>query len=240
MVSSWQVIESGRLSPDAIMAKDAHLLRQLTFDSPPFLHLYEWEVPCLTYGYFTDPSCFLNIEAMEEWGLKKARRPTGGGIIFHISDLAFSVLIPSSHPFFSLNSLDNYAFINQKVAEVVAHWTTFHHQPRLLSLELSCSNRTCQAFCMAKPTQYDLMIEGKNVGGAAQRRTRDGFLHQATLSLLFPPVDLLCQVLKNHAQVIEAMQRHSFCLLPEQATQHDLQESRIQIRELLKQMIVTL
>ena len=234
MDSSWQVIESGRLSAEAIMGKDAFLLSQLTVNSPPFLHFYEWESPCLTYGYFTDPIPFLDIEAVEYCGLQMARRPTGGGIIFHLTDLAFSVLVSASHPYFSLNTLENYAFINQRVAEAIRHLTTQSMRPDLLPLEPSCSSKNCKAFCMAKPTQYDLILDGKKVGGAAQRRTRQGLLHQASLSLLFPPLDLLRKVLKDHERVLKSMREHSYCLLPGCSTVQDLQEMRDQLKELLK------
>jgi lipoate-protein ligase A len=235
---AWQIIDSGILPPEKIMAKDAFLLQ--TLDRDPLLHFYEWEGPCLTYGYFTDPARYLDLRALELCGLQKARRPTGGGIIFHLSDFAFSVLVPACHPRFSLNTLDNYAFINQTVAEVIAHFTAQSLQPHLLALEPPCRERDCHAFCMAKPTQYDLILEGKKVGGAAQRRTRRGLLHQATLSLLFPPVDLLRKVLKNHEIVLKAMQQHSYCILSEQITTQNLQEARTQIKELLKQFFQSL
>lgn len=237
MISPWQVMESGRLSPEAIMAKDAFLLEQLKPDSPPLLHFYEWNTPCLTYGYFTDPARYLDLQALEFCGLQKARRPTGGGIIFHLSDLAFSVLVPATHPRFSLNTLDNYAFINHKVAEAIAYFTRQSLQPSLLDLEPSGSNQDCRAFCMAKPTQYDLILEGKKVGGAAQRRTRRGLLHQASISLLFPPTDLLCKVLRNHEVILEAMQMHSYCLLSGYTTDQQLQEARRQIKQVLQQFI---
>src|SRR5262245_54132341 len=101
----WQIIESDRLSPAAIMAKDAQLLEQLNGDSLPILHLYEWAVPCLTYGYFMDPAQHLDLSVLKQQGLEIARRPTGGGIIFHLTDLAFSILVPSNHPACSLNPL---------------------------------------------------------------------------------------------------------------------------------------
>jgi lipoate-protein ligase A len=234
MSSHWQIIESGYLSPEAIMAKDAALLAQLDPEGPSLLHFYDWNAPCLTYGYFTDPAQHLNLEALQHYGVQKARRPTGGGIIFHLSDLAFSVLIPACHPCFSLNTWDNYAFINQKVAKAVAYFTSQSLQPQLLNQEPLGLNQEYHAFCMAKPTQYDLMIHEKKVGGAAQRRTKQGFLHQASLSLLPPPIDLLQKVLKKGELILEAMHQHSHYLLSHLILKPDLQTARNQLKEILK------
>ena len=210
MATGWNIVESGCLSPEAIMAKDADLLAHLDPEGPSILHFYDWNAPCLTYGYFTEPAHHLHLDILQQCGLQKARRPTGGGIIFHLSDLAFSVLIPAAHPCFSVNTLDNYALINKKVAAAAAHFTAHSLKPQLLSCEPICLNKECHAFCMAKPTQYDLMIDGKKLGGAAQRRTKQGFLHQGSLALLPPPTDVLRKVLKNGNLIIEAMhqQRH--------------------------------
>lgn len=238
MSSNWQIIESGYLSPEAIMAKDADLLAQLDPQGPSILHFYDWNAPCLTYGYFTDPVRHLNLNALQDHGLQKARRPTGGGIIFHLSDLAFSLLIPASHPRFSFNTLDNYVFINEKVAAAAAHFTSQSLQPQLLNQEPICLTKECHAFCMAKPTQYDLMIHNKKVGGAAQRRTKQGLLHQGSLSLLPPPIDLLQKVLKNGELVLAAMHQYSYYLLDNQAISLDLIYARQKLRETLKDFIL--
>lgn len=238
MSSFWQVVETGSLSPNDIMAKDAYLLGQLTPDSTPILHFYDWDRPCLTHGYFTDPSCYLDLEALQRCGLQTARRPTGGGIIFHLTDLAFSVLIPANHPQFSLNTLENYAFINRKVADSIAHFTSQRLNPQLFHDEAPCSKQECTSFCMAKPTQYDLIIEGKKVGGAAQRRTRNGLLHQGSISLLFPPIDMMREILKNHETVLEAMQQQSYCLLSKQSTPQELQEARHELKKLLRTYLI--
>ncbi len=234
MSSSWRVIDSGFLSPEVIMAKDAALLAQLDPLGPSFLHFYDWNTPCLTYGYFTELAHHLDLDALQGQGLQAARRPTGGGIIFHLSDLAFSVLIPAAHPHFSFNTLDNYAFINQRVAEGIAHFAAHSLQPQLLSQEPLCLGKECHAFCMAKPTQYDVIIQGKKVGGAAQRRTKQGLLHQASLSLLFPPIELLCKVLKQEEAILKAMKEWSYCLLPEHSTEQELWEARGELKEILK------
>jgi len=233
----WRIIESGSLPPASIMAKDQDLLHQLEqSDGNPILHFYDWEGECLTYGYFTHPSDHLNLAALEKWQIKSARRPTGGGIIFHLTDFAFSLLLPSCHPAFSMNTLDNYAFVNQKVAEAIRLFSSGQVQPDLYKQEEVCEKNSCLPFCMAKPTQYDLIINHKKVGGAAQRRTKWGFLHQGSISLASPPLDLLNAVLKE--DVVAAMQHHTHPLLGNNWTADQLAAARQDLKSLLKKVII--
>jgi lipoate-protein ligase A len=44
---------------------------------------------------------------------------------------------------------------------------------------------------MARPTKYDVMLQGRKIAGAAQRKTKAGFLHQGTIALLCPDPELL-------------------------------------------------
>jgi lipoate---protein ligase len=187
----------------------------------------------LTYGYFMNPAHHLYLEAVQRCGLQIARRPTGGGLIFHLTDWAFSVLIPAHHPHLSKNTLENYAWINRCAAQTIACFTSRPLEPRLFDPKIFCQNKGCSPFCMEKPTQYDVIINGKKVGGAAQRRTKRGLLHQGSLSLRFPPIEFLLQVLKEGERVAKAMRENSFCLLAEQATLAELMEARFQLKQLL-------
>ena len=235
MSLNWHLIESGKLPPQEIMDKDADLLNQLEENPRPILHFYEWSTPCLTYGYFTNPSLFLDLESLNHYGLHTAKRPTGGGIIFHLTDFAFSVLIPANHPNFSLNTLDNYAFINRKIAKAITFLTPQHETPTLFNEEgHECEGGACHGFCMAQPTQFDLMLGGKKVGGAAQRRTRHGFLHQGSISLFFPPKKMLLKILKNNVMILDAMHLHSYCLLPSRSNFKELNDMREMIKKNLK------
>lgn len=233
----WHIIDSGRQPPEALMAKDADLLSRLQPGDPPILHLYDWEGPCLTYGYFIDPFRYLRSEGLTRYGIRSARRPTGGGIILHLTDLAFSVVLPAGHPWFSLNTLDNYATINRRVAETVARFKG-GMEADLLADEPSCLSKECSAFCMAKPTQYDLMIGGQKVGGAAQRRTKQGLLHQGSLSLTFPPLEVLQEILFEDLSVLQAMQKHSYCLLPQGAVLQELEDARSEVKNLLRESLL--
>lgn len=230
----WTVLDSGRLPPEVIMAKDAELLSRLNEAAQPILHLYEWEGKCLTYGYFTDPTDYLHLEALERHGLRMARRPTGGGILFHLTDYAFSILLPASHPYFSCNTLDNYAYVNSLVAQALE--PLIGQKASLLDRNQVCLRSPHYPFCMAKPTCYDLILEGKKVGGAAQRRTKQGLLHQGSISLALPSIDLLKDVL-IHSDVMEAMQNHTYHFLPPDWTSVELEEMRQKMKHALIQKL---
>lgn len=237
---SWRVIDSGRGSAEGNMRVDGLLLKEMELSKRPTLHLYEWEGLSATYGHFAVLEKLLDMEGVKRVGLQLGRRPTGGGVIFHQADYAFSVLIPSSHPRFSLNTLENYALINNAVIDAVALFAKNGPSPELYDASSVKSRHLFDNFCMAKPTKYDVMIDGHKVGGAAQRRTKAGFLHQGSISLAMPSKELLYSVLKEKEEVAAAMHACSYTLLGQEWSQRDLSEARAKLKELLKEKILSI
>ena len=215
------------------MAIDAELLEKMKPDNSPVLHPYDWKGDSATYGYFLDPKKFLDLEKAEAQGLSLARRPTGGGIIFHVSDLAFSVLVPANFPHYSTNTLDNYDFINSAVKRGVNSFFENTDSLTLLPEEPTPLDENCRHFCMAKPTKYDVMLGGQKIAGAAQRRRRQGYLHQGSIAIALPKENFLNEVLLKGTQVHEAMLANTFSLLGREWSQNDLKE----VRETLKRQL---
>jgi lipoate-protein ligase A len=279
-----QIFNTGINSAEVNMSNDQKLLESL---SAPTLHLYRWRGPSATYGYFIDPEKHLDLKKTEMRRLDLARRPTGGGIVFHIWDLAFSFLLPSNHPAFSLNTLENYQFVNNIVLEVVKSYFHLDDTVELMpqngvslvpdhksfqrdlrpdfSGQQSAENAgnlhqvveferkvglekmgqipknfcgrvlgpDCQNFCMAKPTQYDVVYKGMKIAGSAQRKRKQGYLHQGTISLAYPQLDLLKDVLLSKEDVLEAMQSFTFAPLGRIWEMAHLQKTRAEIEKLL-------
>lgn len=229
--AKWQVIDTGLATAKANMDLDVQLLEGLSETSSPILHLYDWTMPSATYGYFLDPSIYLSQEAFN--CLDLSRRPTGGGVTFHVADWAFSILIPASHDAYSINTLENYAFVNNLVIKVLKRFLGSNDQEfSLLPTEFQPMDSHSINFCMAKPTKYDVMLEGKKVGGGAQRRKRSGFLHQGTISLALPEKDLLTKVLVPGTCVYESMLRNTCTLLLSTASAKDLIAARNTLKEI--------
>jgi lipoate---protein ligase len=228
----FEVLLTKEASPDENMQTDLALLQGLVSDPRCILHFYGWTSTCATYGYFIDPWKFFKRDILSSGRLSTGRRPTGGGLIFHHADLAFSVLIPASHPGYSINTLSNYALVNQAVIQAIYCFLGRKTIPHLQQEDLPCVNKETCHFCMAKPTQYDVLLEGLKVAGGAQRRTKHGFLHQGTIALTLPTADFLKEVLIAGDPAAYAMQQNSYPLL-ESSHGMSLEEGRFALKEQL-------
>lgn len=221
----WNILDTGARSAEENMCLDAELLETLDSHALPILHFYDWAGDSATYGYFVEPADYLNMDGVAKVGLDLAKRPTGGGIVFHIWDLAFSVLIPAGHPQFSPNTLDNYAFVNNGVLAAVSAF--LGSRPVLIPDDAPAPDLSCTRFCMAQPTKYDVVMQGKKIAGAAQRKTKKGFLHQGTIALKMPSEQYLSSILRP-SKVLESMMASTFALL---GAEDDLEEGRLALRE---------
>jgi len=174
----WIIIDSGSDTAAAVMGKDALLLQQLEEQQQPLLHFYSWAFPAATHGYFLDPKkVLLSVE-----GLDLGRRVTGGGVTLHVTDLAFSVLVPATHHSYHPGDvLKQYQFVNHLAAKALhaifpdTYQMIQEHDASLLT-----------EFCMTKGTKYDVLCRGKKAIGAAQRTKKFGYLQQLTISLALP------------------------------------------------------
>jgi lipoate-protein ligase A len=228
-----QIVNTGASSAEANMAFDGKLLDELDPRGNPILHLYRWEAPSATYGYFIDPEKHFDLEQVSKRGLTLARRPTGGGIIFHIWDLAFSFLMPSGHPAFSQNTLENYRFVNNAVLEAMKECFSLKDSVRLIAEDSVSLSVGCRNFCMAKPTQYDVVYEGMKIAGAAQRKRKQGYLHQGSISLAFPDLSLLREVLLSEQEVLQAMETYSFAPLGQNCEFLEVAQARDEVERRL-------
>ncbi len=232
-MTRWQVLDTGVQTAEENMRLDADLLERADQFPRPILHLYDWIGDSATYGYFTDPGDFLNLDKAKTLSLRLARRPTGGGIIFHIWDMAFSVVVPSHSPEFSMNTLENYALVNNAVLNAIKELLGNKPPLALTPDDFAPWDDHCSHFCMAKPTKYDVMWEGRKVAGAAQRKTKKGFLHQGSIALMMPPREYLEQILLPGTQVKEAMEVHTWPLLGKGVSEEQVSQAKEALSTLL-------
>jgi lipoate---protein ligase len=229
------VIDTGVSSAIDSMQLDAQWITALSTFERPRIRFYDWERKSITYGHFIDSNKWLTAGSVEHLGFDIARRPTGGGLIFHYNDFSYTVAIPSHHPKFSQNVLSNYHLINSALLEAVSHI-----QGSFCLQEQSNRDSKFTQFCMATATQYDLIYGGRKLGGSAQRKTAHGFVHQGTLFITPPNWQEMGHVLQSGQEAIEAMQACSVALLPFSASKQEIAQVRTSLQNAFVSSLVSM
>jgi len=143
----------------------------------PTMRIYEWSNFCITYGLFKDPSALLH-DQYADIEVEVVKRPTGGGLLFHEHDLVFSFFFPRSHFLWEAPLHERVSWLNKELLQVLDPWL-----PEGISQEVG---RSSSDFCLAQQSEIDLCWAGYKIGGSAQRRKREGILHQCSLFVSTP------------------------------------------------------
>jgi lipoate-protein ligase A len=147
------------------MALDEALLRHV---STPVLRFYRWSEPdAISIGYFDKYEEVPN-------GRPFVRRYTGGGLVDHQADFTYSVIVPKNHPLALQGTSGSYQAIHEAVTQALKQ------QGFEAELAPCCLEAQSNA-CFQKPVKFDVVAGTSKLAGAAQRRTREGCLHQGSI-----------------------------------------------------------
>ncbi len=163
----------------------------------PSLRMYEWSGFSVTAGLFSDPDALLDCAKCQKDSVEIAKRPTGGGLLFHGADLAFSIFIPGPIEGSVL------AYGQQINARILNALMPYFGEGK--PVEVGPSIEACH-FCMSQVALSDLVWAGRKIGGCAQRRTRAGLLHQVSLFITSPPWEKIASYMKD-ADEVSVMKR---------------------------------
>jgi lipoyl(octanoyl) transferase len=163
------------------MAIDEALLEYAT---TPLIRFYRWRSSALSFGYF---GRFTDI-ARYQCERDLVRRWTGGGIVFHGEDLTYSLVIPTSDTAFAESSISIYEKIHQALCDALSEtgWravvaAAVDSDPGSATVPTRTGISDAGYSCFANPVRADVMIDGRKIAGAAQRRTRHGLLQQGSI-----------------------------------------------------------
>ncbi|MES2707004.1 MAG: hypothetical protein V4726_10425 [Verrucomicrobiota bacterium] len=157
------------------MACDEALLKTLEPGEPPILRVYRWDRPTLSFGYFLKYADAIAAAGAEE---SVIRRWTGGGLVHHGRDFTWSLLVPRSHAFAQVRPAESYGQLHGAVAGALSGLGMGG------AVVVPADSPAPRAgLCFEAPAPGDLLLHGRKIAGAGQRRTRQGLLHQASLCL---------------------------------------------------------
>ena len=154
----------------------------------PTIRFYHWGSPALSFGYFgkfSDVAIYAGERDL-------VRRWTGGGIVFHGEDLTYSIVIPASDPGFDESSLMIYEKVHRALCEALVK----AGQRAVVAGDAdnggfaAATPATSGYNCFANPVHADVMMDGRKIAGAAQRRTRRGLLQQGSIQGITMKTDL--------------------------------------------------
>lgn len=148
------------------MAVDEALLLTAT---RPVLRFYGWRRPSLSFGYFGRFSDVTTEEPRREI----IRRWTGGGIVLHGADITYSIVLPREHS----PELPSARVVYSEVHEAIREALCGDFEVALASEDAAKVSEAC----FANPVTADVVLRGRKIAGAAQRRTRAGLLHQGSI-----------------------------------------------------------
>jgi lipoate-protein ligase A len=162
---TWDFLESPSGDAAWNMALDEALLRTAAQRGRPLLRVYGWMKPAVSIGYFQ------KFPAELAGSYEVVRRPTGGGLVYHGEDTTFTVVTPPGHELHRLHTADAYRRIHETIA-------------RIAGAKLHGAGNVPQASyeCFQRPVPGDVMMDGRKFAGGAQRRSKDGLLHQGSIA----------------------------------------------------------
>lgn len=151
-------------------------------ESAPILRIYGWSPPAFSCGRFQKPEEIINLERCNADNLQVVKRITGGGVIYHDAELTYSLVCPTDfisgsravkEAFFQLTSF--LLLFYRKLGLAAVHAVEHFAGERILG------ERT--PLCFAGVESCDILINGKKIGGNAQRRLKNAVFQHGSIPL---------------------------------------------------------
>jgi lipoate-protein ligase A len=167
------------------MAIDETLARST---DQPALRVYRWAQPSVSFGYF---GC--HREVASRWpGREFVRRWTGGGEVPHGEDFTYTLAVPRAHAFSRTGVRESYRVLHTLLAALIP------------GAALAEQEEGEAAACFAHPVFADVLLAGRKIAGAAQRRGSFGLLHQGSVQVVTLTADFGAHLAAAFAAEIRA------------------------------------
>jgi len=169
-MKNFKLIRSGASSAQDNMRLDAEIFKQYLEDGIGVFRLYQWQEPSFTYGFSQDPKSEIDLARCATDGVQIAKRMTGGGILFHHHEITYSFVCSKS----DLGEPEG-VFVSYR--DICAFLIRFYESLGLnpaFALQAESFKDRCapHELCSAAFEKYDIVIDGKKIGGNAQKRKR--------------------------------------------------------------------
>jgi len=183
-MQKWRFIDSGNSDGPENMALDEALLQSFDYHfTQPVLRFYSWFPPAISLGRFQKADDILDLEKCRAAGVPVVRRITGGGVIFHADELTYSIVC-APHQIPASNS------IKDSFRVLTAFLLQFYRDLGLdagYAVDRKSNDEKIgerSEFCFAGKETFDILINGRKIGGNAQRRKRGVIFQHGSIPLI--------------------------------------------------------
>lgn len=143
---------------------------------PPTIRFFRFVEPTVTYGRLQSLD---KMKSLIPSGWNHTQRPTGGGIVFHDTDLCVSLAWPKNHSPLPKSVKEMYRWIHSIIRDGIDG-----------SLRLAACGDTCSdkkpfqmRECFTEPVGYDILSDSVKVVGGALLSTRQALLYQGSIQI---------------------------------------------------------
>lgn len=176
-----RLLLTGKRSAEENCRIDALLTKSYRKSDLPVLRLYSWE-KSYTIGISQELATFCHLS---EFSSSAAKRITGGGLLFHGNDISYSLLVPADY-WGPLTVKETY----KKICSFLLHFYSSLGLNPAFAGERNITVTPDRDYCQQGLVQYDITINGRKIGGNAQRRSREYLFQHGSIPLTsFPTTE---------------------------------------------------
>lgn len=182
------------------MAKDEAIFSLYPVKRIPTLRIYGWDKAFVSLGYSQKAAEVLNLEACREERVPFVRRITGGAAILHQQDeLTYSLVL-------SCSDLELKQAVKESYRILTSFIINFYNDLGLKASYAGESNSNSLArygnLCYASFEYFDILINGRKIGGNAQKRKKELIFQQGSIPLKIN-FSLVKKIIKDSAGDLE-------------------------------------
>lgn len=175
-------IYSDDLSAIDNMILDSYLTQK---SSDEYIRLYKWTNPTISLG-ITNNKSELNLDYIKAQQINIVYRETGGGIVFHNSDLCFSVIMDKY-----LRPKENYSLVKNIIEKLLVESGEVVTKTYNMNIKSS--------ICFDGSNQHEISVDNKKIIGIAQKIIKNRYLIQGSVQI---KTTSLKQLLNNNNKTI--------------------------------------
>lgn len=151
--------------------------------SRPILRTYAWDPPALSLGRFQNTHEVLDLEHCRRDNVAVVRRISGGGTIYHADELTYCIVCAPEQIPTTTSVKDTFRVLTGFLIDFYRSLgLNARYAVDIAKAGERLGERT--AFCFAGKESYDILIDGRKIGGNAQRRRKNIIFQHGSIPVI--------------------------------------------------------